>query len=172
MMTEAATSLAHEFPLIRSGGIFLIAVGAGVIWGAGDMRRRYWALGAGAAIGTLVTALFAVPLAAPYGSPRVVQLISLAAAVGFEVAAIALVARTAARAGERFRTIAILGIVGAHFAIMAPAFGPSVAMLSLLSTGNALLGAAVPRYRLAALWLIDGTLKLSAGAAMFFQLPR
>lgn len=167
-MTEvAASSLADAFPLMRSGGLFLMALGVAMVLGAASMKRRYLALGLGAAIGAVATALSALPLSAPFGSPSAVQLGSLAGAVAFEGLAIALLRRAISRSGPRLHTIAILSIVGAHFAIMTPAFGPPVVALSFLSLGNALLGAIQPRYPLSALWLLDGALKIGAGAAMF-----
>lgn len=167
MIEAAPASLADAFPLIRGGGVFLITVGAAMIFGASAMRLRYLALGAGALIGSVATALAAAPLAAPHGAPDGFQLASLAAAVVLEVLAIVLLGPVVARRGEPFKTAAILGIVGVHFLIMAPAFGPPIVALGVLSAANALLGATFPRYQLPAIWLLDGTLKLVAGAAMF-----
>lgn len=168
MIESGSSSLADVFPLIRSAGLFLILVGAAMAVGASAMKRRYLALAIGAAIGTAATALSAMQLSAPYGSPDALQLGSLAAAILFEVLAIAFVGPAVAKRGERFKTIAILGIVAAHFVIMAPAFGPPIVALGLLTAGNALLGAIAPKYPLPAIWLLDGLLKLAAGAAMFF----
>lgn len=167
MSDAAASSLADAFPLIRSGGLFLMAVGVAVVFGAANMRRRYVALGVGAAIGSVVTALSAVPLAAPFGAPSAFQVGSLAVAVAFEILTIAFLGRAIAKSGQRLQTIATLSIVGAHFVIMAPAFGPPIVALGLLAVGNAMLGLIQPRYPLSALWLLDGALKIGAGAAMF-----
>ncbi len=70
--------------------------------------------------------------------------------------------------GERNQTLAILAIVGAHFFVMAPAFGAPIVMLGALALGNAVAGAVVPHYPLSALWFVDGALKLGAGAVMLW----
>jgi hypothetical protein len=159
-------SLAHAFPLVRSGGAFLMLMGAGLVIGAPVYPFRYIALAIGAAGGAAALALLAYPLAAPYGPPTLLALTSIAAAIVFE--AILLAAFAPRLRNDRARTIAVLVIVGAHFIIMAPAFSPLIAVLGVLCLANALAGALVSAYPMPALWTIDGLLKIAAGAAMWF----
>lgn len=155
------------FPLVRSGGVFLAIVGASIIAGAAKFQSRYVILGIGVAIASVALALLAYPLAEPFGSPSAIQLISLALAVAFEIIALALLIPRAARSGQRATTTTILGVVGAHFLIMAPAFGPLVVALGLANLGNALLIARRDDYPLPKAWVADGALKAAAGVAMF-----
>src|SRR5262245_7373621 len=66
------------------------------------------------ALGTIALAMTAIPLGAPYGRPSALQLVSLAAAVAFEIIAIVTLVPRAARRGERAVTLTLLAIVGAH----------------------------------------------------------
>lgn len=157
------TPYADAYPLIRSGGVLLAIVGIGVALGAVDMKRRYLVLGASAVPATTATVFAAIAWSAP---PSAFQLGALAAAIAFEVVAIAVAGRAFARRGERVFTLFLLGIIGLHFFIMAPAFGPPIAGLGALTIVNVSVGAWMPRYDLSALWLADGALKFAAGAAM------
>ena len=65
-------------------------------------------------------------------------------------------------------TIAVLAVVGSHFVLMAPAFGPLIGLLGMLTLGNALVGARFQNYSLQIVWAMDGFLKFALGAAMFF----
>lgn len=159
-------TLAHAFPLIRGGGLFICIVGAAMGLGALKFEWRNFFLAGGALIAAAATALFAASLAAPFGAPTILQIGSLVGAVVIEMAALAWAVRTFARKGQRSVTIAILIVVGLHFVLMAPAFGPLVALLGVLTAANAALGLMLPRYSLPTLWLADGALKFGFGAAM------
>lgn len=117
-------------------------------------------LGLGAAAGALTLTFFAVPLSAPYGPPSALQLWSLAIAI-------AIVAPRAARHGERAATAATLAIVGVHFLILTPAFGPPIVALGAATIANADVGARMPAYPTPALWAVDGALKVAFCAAMY-----
>ncbi|MEX0645820.1 MAG: DUF6609 family protein, partial [Parvularculaceae bacterium] len=98
--------------------------------------------------------------------PTTLAIASLAAAVAFEALLIgALISRFKT---ERGRTIWVLTIVGAHFVIMAPAFGPLIVLLGLLCTVNAISGLFGAAYSLPKLWAADGAFKIAVGAAMWF----
>lgn len=127
--------------------------------------RNFFVAG-GAFSATAATVFLATSLTAPFGAPTTFQIGSLFVAVVAEMAALAWVVRGFARQGERPVTIAILVVVGLHFVLMAPAFGPLVAVLGVLAAANATLGSIFPRYPLPALWLADGALKLGFGATM------
>lgn len=161
---EVVDLLAQAHPLAPAGGVFLGVVGATIMLGAANMRLRFVALGVGATLAIAVTVAFAVTH--PMPRPSALQMAVLAAAVAFQVAAIALAGRTLEKLTERGKTLAILAIVSVHLFIMAAAFGPVIVALGTLGLGNAALGATAPRYPLSALWLADGALKLIAGAIM------
>lgn len=167
-------SQADLFPLIRGGGLFLAIVGGAILLGGFQFKWRNPLLGAGAAIATAATIATAAQLAAPYGSPTTLQVGSLLVAVAIEVVVLAWAIRRFAAKGERVVTIAVLTVVGAHFVLMAPAFGPLIVLLGVATVCNALAGVGLPGYSLQALWAVDGLLKLGFGAAMFWgqHLPR
>lgn len=157
---------ADLFPLIRAGGLFLTIVGAAILAGSLQFRWRSPLLGAGAAIATAATIAMAAQLTAPHGAPTPLQLASLVVAVLLESAALVWAIRRFAPSGERTLTIAVLIVVGAHFVLMAPAFGPLIVLLAILTIANALAGLRFQSYPLPRLWVLDGALKLAFGAAM------
>lgn len=157
----------QAMPLVRSGGVFLMIVGAAILLGAVWEKPRYALLALGGVAGSIALALLAIPLSVPYGPPTMPQLYAIAAAVVFEVLAIALIVPRAARHGQRAMTIAILAIVGAHFLIMTPAFGPLIFALGVANVLNAVSAAFVRTYPMRMLWAVDGVLKIAFGAAMF-----
>jgi hypothetical protein len=154
-------------PLIRSGGVFLILVGAAIAAGALWYKRRYVILALGAVVGSVALAVLAAPLSSPYGPPSLLQLSALSLAVLFEAAALFILVPRAARRGERALTVTILAIVGAHFLIMTPAFGPLIFVLGAANLINALIGARLVAYPAPALWVVDGVLKAAVGVAMY-----
>jgi hypothetical protein len=170
-MTEL--SQADLFPLIRGGGLFLIVAGLAIVAGAFAFRARYPIFGLGAAIGGALTALYAAPLAAPYGKPDMLQLASLAGAVALEMAFLVTVLRAQRTVGERDTMLGILTVVGGHFVLMAPAFGPIVLALAGASVLNVLLALLWRGYPDPLVWAVDGVLKAVAGAMMFMghELP-
>lgn len=158
---------AELFPLIRAGGLFLAIVGIAILLGAVQFKWRNLLLGAGAMLATAMTIAGAAHLAAPYGAPTRLQIWSLVVAVLLEMGVSTWAIRHFAPHGSRAVTMAVLAIVGAHFVIMAPAFGPLIVLLSAVTVGNALAGACLPRYSLRMLWAVDGALKLGVGVLMF-----
>lgn len=166
MEFSADFSQADFFPLIRSGGVFLLLLGAAMLTGSLAFRFRYAVLAAGAAIGAVTLALLARPLAAPYGAPDALALASIGAAIALQIILLLILPRRFS--GERGRTLAVLAIVAVHFLVMAPAFGPLIVVLGALLLANALLGAASRGYCIVRLWAFDGALKAAFGAAMWF----
>jgi hypothetical protein len=161
-------SLADLFPLIRGGGVFLVIAGISIVIGAFNLRARFSILAVGSAIGGVATAFLAAPLAAPFGPPSLFQVVSLIVAVAVEIVLLMPVLRAWRAHDERETTLAILSIVGGHFVLMAPAFGPLMLFLAGASVLNTLVGLLWRRYALAWLWGVDGLLKLSVGILMFF----
>jgi hypothetical protein len=158
---------AEVFPLIRAGGVFLTIAGASIMAGALHYRARYAIFGVGAAIASVATALLAPRLAASFGPPSAAAIASLVIAVALEVVLLIPVLRTAGRRDDHDTTLAILTIVGGHFLLMAPAFGPLIVALAVLSVANTLAGLLSRWYPSQALWAVDGALKAGAGAMMF-----
>jgi hypothetical protein len=138
------------------------------MFGALAFRARYAILGIGAAIAGTLTALYAAPLAAPYGKPGLVEIAFLTAAVVLEMVLLATVLRKSRTYDDRDTMLAILTIVGGHFVLMVPAFGPIVMWLAGVSVLNTLLALVWRGYSSALVWVVDGALKLGAGALMFY----
>jgi hypothetical protein len=161
-------SYATAYPLVRSGGLFLMIVGAAIVlgWLRFPLRNRLLAIGA--PIATIATALTAVRLTAPWGAPTAAQVIWLVAAVAIEIALLAVAIRRFAPRGERAVVLAVLIVVGAHLLPMAPAFGPLIAAVGALCAANALLAMRLPDYSLRAVWAVDGVLKGAGGLLMWW----
>jgi hypothetical protein len=69
--------------------------------------------------------------------------------------------------------LTILTIVGGHFILMAPAFGPLIVLLAGASVLNTFVALLWRGYASPAVWAIDGAMKAAVGAAMFYghELP-
>jgi hypothetical protein len=160
----------EAFPLVRSGGLFVAIVGLAMLAGGLRFGWRNAILGVGAAIATAATAITAARLTAPFGAPTLFQIGDLIAAVALEFAALAWVIRRFRRSGERAVTLATLMIVAVHFVLMAPAFGPLIALLGVLAAINAYAGVWFRTLSVRATWIVDGALKVAIGAAMFAQM--
>ena len=159
---------AEAFPLIRGGGVFLIVVGIAIVLGAFFFRVRYPVFGVGAAIASGLTAAFAASLAAPYGAPSLIQLASLGVAVALEMILLVRVLNSSLAFDDRETMLAILTIVGAHFVLMSPAFGPLMIALAGASVLNVLLALVLRAYASPLVWAVDGALKAGVGALMFY----
>ena len=160
----SASATPHPYPLIRSGGVFLICVGTGLLFGW--IFPKWWARLAlvGGVSAVTATALTAVPLA--LGTPSTVQIAALVGAVAVEVGLIAYVLRRLRDADGRVRMLSILSVVGLHFVIMGLAFGPLIAALGVLTMANAAVGLRVPAVPLPVVGVLDGLLKIVFGVWM------
>jgi hypothetical protein len=163
---------AHPFPLIRSGGLFLLLVGLSITAGAVAPRRLWASFIACVIIASAVVALTAIRLTAPLGRPTAFQLESLLVAVCIEGIAIGWLGSRQRAATERQRILSILLVVGGHFFLMAPALGPLVVVLGLSSVVNAAAGLRATTTPWATFWVIDGVLKAGIGGIMFWYAPR
>jgi hypothetical protein len=163
-----SVAMPHLFPMIRAGGLFILIMGVGVIFGGLWPRRRMAMLIAGSAGATLAIILTANVLTRPLGVPTRTQFWALAVAIVLEMALIRVVVARYKRAGERPFLLAILFVVGLHFMPMAITFGPLCGLLGLCVMLNAGMGLWTSRgIPLNRAWLIDGVLKLSFGSFMF-----
>ena len=161
------SDMAHSFPMVRAGGLFILIMGIGVALGGvfSGQRRLFLALGGGAA--TIAIVLSASVLSRPFGAPSYLQLWALGGSILLEVVLIGYVVATYKRAGERVLLLAILLAVGIHFLPMALAFGPLCVALGISVIANASFGLWVfAGARLKYLWLADGILKMAFGAFM------
>ena len=152
------------------GGLFVATIGAFILLGCFVPRARMTLTYIGFGIGTLALVLGG-RLAVGLSRPTRIQLESLILAIVLEVIAFVLVMPRARPHGERAVTIATLGIVGAHFLVMTPAFGPLIAVLGLLCAVNAATAWKRPAYSSGAAWLADGVLKLAFGAMLLATSP-
>jgi hypothetical protein len=166
-------SQAEMFPLIRGGGLFLVVAGLSIILGSLFFRARYAIFGAGAAIAGALTGICAQRLAAPYGVPDAFAIGALAVAVVIEMIMLVIALRASRSYDDRHTMLTILTIVGGHFVLMAPAFGPLIVLLAGASVLNTLLALLWRGYASPVVWAIDGALKATVGAAMFYghELP-
>ena len=162
------TLFAGHPDLVPLGGLFLAIVGLAVLFGAALPRYRQLALWVGLAIGaaaTVTTGLRTTVMPAPTS----IQLGSLIFAVAAEIAAFVALMPRLYRSGHRAVVAGTLAIVGGHFAMMAPAFGPSIVALGLLCVLNAAALWTTPRYLAGGAWAVDGLLKLLVGLVMIGQ---
>jgi hypothetical protein len=150
-------------------GMFLATVGATLIVGGFLPRFRERSIWIGFALGAVSVALFGGALLLP--PPSAFQLGALVLAVGVEVAAFAALLPTLHRAGERAVVPGTLAIVGGHFLLMLPAFGPAIGALGALCLANALILWRSSRYPLSSGWAVEGVIKLALGVVMLASFP-
>jgi hypothetical protein len=164
-------SYAHTYPLAPCGGLFVLTVGLGTVVGAIVPRFRNALLAASGVAAGLELWAFGASITEPFGAPTPFQVWSLVLAIAFEIAVIAVVVRRLRTRGERTLNLAILVGVGAHFLLMAPAFGPLIVVLGLLAMLNAVYGLRSPALSFRALWFLDGVLKVAVGGVLWLIVP-
>jgi hypothetical protein len=160
-------SWAHQFPMERAGGLFILIMGFGVVLGAVFREKRRLFLILGAAAATIAIVLTAARLAAPFGTPSAIQFWFLFGSIGAESILIRIAVALYREGGERSLLLAILFAVGLHFLPMAVAFGPLCAALGVVlcvSSGSGLW--LMQRVSLDTLWALDGFIKVAFGAIM------
>jgi hypothetical protein len=157
----------HPYPMIRSGGLFLIMIGTGIILGAIFPEHSWHAFGISVFVGSVALTLWARSLTAPLGIPTRSQIGTLIIAVIVELIFIYFLPRFFPPKTEHHFRLLILLIVGVHFLIMTPAFGPLITIVGILTIINAGLGLRTGTpIAFFKIWGIDGILKLSVGAIM------
>lgn len=161
---------AQLYPMAPLGGVFILVVGLFVVAGSVWSRKRLmlmWIGLAGGVIGIVLSGRLAMGL--PH--PTLVQTGSLGLAIVVEIIAFRLAMPALRPKGERAMLIGSLAIVGLHFLIMLPAFGPMMTILGLTCTASAFLAWRLPRYAIPAFWAVDGLLKCGIGALLIATSP-
>lgn len=151
----------HPYPLVRSGGLFLLLIGAGIIIDT--------ALKGAFLVGTLFAVLslmFSKVLS--FGKPTISQLAALAVAIVLEIVLLIIMVNVLpADISRHIRLMWVLIIVGIHFLPMAVCFGPRLLIIGLLCIVNGLIGLILNNLPSDLLLLIDGVLKVGFGLWLF-----
>jgi len=169
-MHWSAAAYSAQFPMAPLGGLFVAFMGFFVLAGSFSRKARMTLTYIGFGAGTLALILGA-RLAAGLPGPTSIQIGALVLAIVLEITAFVVVIPRARPRGERAVIVASLGIVGAHFVIMLPAFGSLVAVLGVLCAINAAIAWKRPSYSEGAAWFADGVLKLAFGAMLIATSP-
>ncbi|MFD9942868.1 DUF6609 family protein [Nonomuraea sp. NPDC059023] len=168
-MSTVETLLAHPYPLIRGGGLFLLFLGLGFLlsW----IFRSRWLV---FVIGGFATGLTASGLSAllpSLGKPSFIHIAGLAGAIVIEMGLIYLVLTRYKDAGERTLILSILLVVGVHFLPMGLAHGPLIVVLGLLLIVNAFVGLRAQQVPMRVFGIADALLKIGFGAVMLLAYP-
>jgi hypothetical protein len=164
-MHWSAASYSARFPLAPLGGLFVGCMGLFVLLGSFSRKARMTLTYIGLGVGT-VALMLGGRLAVGLPRPTFFQIGALIVAIVLEVIAFIVVMPRTRPRGERAVLVATLAIVGLHFIVMLPAFGPLVALLGVLCATNALVAWKRPSYPESAAWFADGMLKLAFGAML------
>jgi len=162
---------AHDYPLAPAGGLFLAIVGPAILLGAPLPRWRQALLiiGIVAASVALITLTRRLTVGLP--APTLFAIGALVVAVALEAVSFPFVVRRVWSQGPGAVMRAALALVGAHFLLMAPAFGPLVVVLGLACMLNAAIAMMIKAMPDHVVWAVDGALKLSLGAMMLQGSP-
>ncbi len=161
-------SYAQAYPLAPLGGLFLVTVGVFILLGAVIRGSRMLLLWTGLALG-MVAIFLGGGFQAGLPPPNMIQVGSLVLAILLEAIAFATVMPRVRPRGEQALLATSLLVVGLHFLVMLPAFGPLIGLLALLCTLNAVAAFRMPDYRAA--WPVDGLLKLAFGLWLLSTSP-
>ncbi|HEX7237719.1 MAG TPA: DUF6609 family protein [Gammaproteobacteria bacterium] len=161
-----------RYPIARSGGLFLLIIGAGLlaaIAASGDAPVNrgvfYAALGA-----ALVSLCFARRVS--LGRPTPLQIGALVFAVALQGALIVLKSRLLPHTTpEHVRWLWVAAIVGIHFLPMAVTFGPRMLLLGSACIATALAGLSMPSIPYEVFGIVDGALKVAVGAWLLATKP-
>lgn len=158
---SASKSQDHPYPLVRSGGLFLVLIGAGIIIDV--------ALSGAFIVGTalaLISLMFAKVLS--FGKPTRMQTVALALAIILEIVLLIIMANVLpAGITVSIRLMWILVIVGVHFLPMAVCFGPRFAIVGILCIVNGLAGLVLNNVSSELFLIVDGALKVGFGLWLF-----
>ncbi len=151
----------HPYPLVRSGGLFLILIGAGIVI---DVELN-GAFIVGSVL-ALISLLFAKVLS--FGKPTRIQIIALTVAILLEMVLLIILANVSVEyMDSQIRLMWILIIVGVHFLPMAVCFGPRLAIVGILCIVNGFLGLIVKNVSNDLFLSVDGALKVGFGLWLF-----
>jgi hypothetical protein len=123
------------------------------------------------ALGAMLFVAFGKILSTGLHAPTLLQVSFLALAIALGIAGFRYLMPIMRSRGERAMVSATLGIVGAHFLVMLPTFGPLIGGLGLACTLNAAGLWCISTYRVGLAWFVDGCLKLAFGTAMIATSP-
>lgn len=156
-----------RYPMIRSGGLFLLLIGSGVVGGTllasdGFVNEQVFFLGLGAAVLSLLGARWV-----SFGRGTPLQLVALFAALGLQAILLVAAARVLGPMSEDQLWYRTMVIVGLHFLPMSVTFGPRMLLLGIACIANGALGFLVPAVPFTLVALVDGTLKIAVGTWMF-----
>jgi hypothetical protein len=165
-------SYADVFPLAPAGGPVPDDYRRRDFAGGAFFRAKIPLLALGGVLGVLAAMASGAFLARGHGEPSSLQIWSLVLAIGLEMAALPFLRRWLKPKGVRTFLLGILALVGAHFLLMAPAFGSLIVLLGLLTLASALAGLKYAAVSFRLLWLIDGALKCAIGALLWLGSPR
>ena len=172
MSSSEINSRRHPFPMIRSGGLFVLFVGLGIVAGAILGENHLLApLFVGACLALIAQGIFRGRLVRPLGTPTRVQVVALISAIVLEIILTGVVAYTFHFRQSRGFWLWILLVVGSHLLIIAVAQGRALLLLGVLCIFNALMGLWVPSVPLLTFWAVDGVLKIIVGAWMLSTKP-
>src|SRR5438132_10671432 len=167
MSTPGSSLRQHPFPMVRSGGLFVLLVGLGILAGAilGE-HHLIPPLIAGASLAVIAQSVFRNRLVRPLGTPTRFQVMTLIGAIVLEMILVTLVAYAFHFHQSRSFWLWILLVVGIHFLIIAMAQGKLLVVLGVACVANAILGLWLPQVPLVVFWFIDGLMKIVVGAWM------
>jgi hypothetical protein len=158
--------------MIRSGGLFVLFVGLGIVAGAILGENHLLApLIVGACLALVAQSIFRSRLVRPLGTPTRVQIVALISAIVLEIILTGVVAYAFHFRQSRSFWLWILLVVGGHFLIIAIAQGRALLLLGVLCIFNALTGLWMPSTPLLIFWAVDGVLKIIVGALMLSTKP-
>jgi hypothetical protein len=160
-----------RYPMTPYKGVFIATVGACLIAGAVLRNYRDNLVWIDFTLGGILLLAFGRILSRGLHSLNLLQVSFLALAIFLEIAGFLYLMSVVRPRGERATLSATLGIVGAHFLVMLPAFGPLIGALGLACTLNAVGFWLLFAYRAGFAWFVDGCLKLLFGMAMIATSP-
>ena len=159
--TSENTYQEHPYPLVRSGGLFLILIGGGIIIDV--FFSGAFIVGTSLA---LISLFFAKALS--FGKPMRIQIVALIVAIVLEmVLLIVMVNVLPIDIDSQTRMMWILIIVGVHFLPMAVSFGPRFALLGVLCMVNGFVGLQLNDVSSDLFLIIDGILKVAFGCWLY-----
>jgi len=151
----------HPYPLVRSGGLFLVLIGAGIIIDV--VLSGAFIIGT---VSAIISLMFAKVFS--FGKPTRIQIIALALAIVLEIVLLIIMVNVVpADVAVPVRLMWVLTIVGVHFLPMAVCFGPRFAIVGILCIVNGLIGLIVSNVSSDLFLLVDGALKLGFGLWLF-----
>jgi uncharacterized protein DUF6609 len=162
----ASGGSSHPYPMVRSGGLFLLFVGAGVVGGtfaAGDrlVNAQIFFEGLGAAVLSLFAARWV-----SFGRGTRLQLTALFGALGLQAILLVAAATVIGPMPEDRLWYRTMIVVGLHFLPMAIVFGPRMLLLGTACIVNATIGFVAPVVPFALISVVDGLLKVGFGVWM------